>query len=65
MRQSQHLEGQTEMRVRDLGAMKRVRSRVGRPVVSEDDLTLDLAVAKKLGASPEASLDATRLVVRG
>jgi len=45
--------------------MERVRRRVGRAVVGEDDLALYLAVAKELGASPEASLDATRLVIRG
>jgi hypothetical protein len=64
MRQAQHLEGQTEVRVRDLRAMERVRGVVGRAVVGEDDLALDLAVAKELGASPEAFLDATRLVKR-
>ena len=65
MRQPQDLERQAEMRVRDLRAMERVRRRVGRAVVGEDDLALYLAVAKELGASPEASLDATRLVIRG
>jgi hypothetical protein len=45
--------------------MEDVRSSVGRAVIGEDDLALDGAVAKKLGASPEASLDATRLVIRG
>jgi hypothetical protein len=64
MRQAQHLEAQAEMRVRDLGAMERVRRGVGRAVVGEDDLALDPAVAKELGASPEAFLDATRLVIR-
>jgi len=39
--------------------------RVRRPVVREDDLAGDLAVAKELGASPEAFLDATRLVISG
>jgi len=43
--------------------MKRVCRGVGRAVVGEDDLALDLAVAKELGASPEALLDATRLVI--
>jgi len=43
--------------------MKGVRRRVRRPVVGEDDLALDSAVAKELGASPEAFLDATRLVI--
>jgi hypothetical protein len=49
--------------VRDLRTMERVRRRVGRAVVGEDDLALYLAVAKELGASPEAFLDATRLVI--
>jgi hypothetical protein len=40
-----------------------VRRRIDRPVVGEDDLPLDAAVAKELGASPEAFLDATRLVI--
>jgi hypothetical protein len=53
------------MRVRDLGAMERVRRGVGRAVVGEDDLAFDPAVAKELGAPPEASLDAARLVIRG
>ena len=65
MRQPQDLEGQAQMRVRDLRPVERVRGRVGRAVVGEDDLAFDLAVAKELGASPEASLDATRLVIRG
>jgi hypothetical protein len=43
--------------------MERVRRGVGRAVVGEDDLPLDPAVAKELGASPEALLDATRLVI--
>jgi hypothetical protein len=43
--------------------MERVRCGVGRAVVGEDDLALDPAVAKELGASPEAFLDATRLVI--
>lgn len=43
--------------------MERVRRRVGRAVVGEDDLALDRAVAKELGASPETLLDATRLVI--
>jgi len=43
--------------------MERVRRGVGRAVVGEDDLALDPAVAKELGASPEAFLDATRLVI--
>jgi hypothetical protein len=63
MRQAQHLEAQTEMRVRDLRTMERVRRRVGRAVIGEDDLALNLAVAKELSASPEAFLDATRLVI--
>jgi hypothetical protein len=45
--------------------MERVRRGVGRPVIGEDDLALDLPVAKELGAPPEASLDAARLVIRG
>src|SRR6266566_6054857 len=53
------------MRMRDLRTMKRVRCCVGGAVVGEDDLALDRAVAKELGASPEAFLDATRLVIRG
>ena len=65
MRQAQHLEAQSEMRVRDLRTMERVRGGVGRAVVGEDYLALDPAVAKELGASPEAFLDATRLVIRG
>jgi len=63
VRQAQHLEAQAEMRVRDLGTMERVRGGVGRTVVGEDDLALDRAVAKELGASLEAFLDATRLVI--
>jgi hypothetical protein len=51
--------------MRDLRAVERVRRRVGRAVVGQDDLALDPAVAKELGASPEASLDATRLVISG
>jgi hypothetical protein len=43
--------------------MERVCRGVGRAVVGEDDLALDLAVAKELGASPETLLDATRLVI--
>jgi hypothetical protein len=43
--------------------MERVRRGVGRSIVGEDDLALDSAVAKVLGASPEAFLDATRLVI--
>jgi hypothetical protein len=43
--------------------MERVRRGVGRAVVGQDDLALDPAVAKELGASPEALLDATRLVI--
>jgi len=43
--------------------MEYVSRGVGRTVVGEDDLTLDPAVAKELGASPEAFLDATRLVI--
>jgi hypothetical protein len=43
--------------------MEHVRRRVGRSVVGEDDLSLDPAVAKELGASPETLLDATRLVI--
>jgi hypothetical protein len=45
--------------------MERVRGGVGRTIVGEDDLALDPAVAKELGASPEALLDATRLVIGG
>jgi hypothetical protein len=45
--------------------VERVRRGVGRAVVREDDLALDRAVAKELGASPEAFLDATRLVIGG
>jgi hypothetical protein len=63
MRQAQHLEAQAEVRVDDLCPMERVGGGVGRTVVGEDDLALDLAVAKELGASPEAFLDATRLVI--
>jgi len=63
VRQPQHLEAETKVRVRDLGAVKDSRGRVRRPVVGEDDLTRDLAVAKELGASLEAFLDATRLVI--
>jgi len=51
--------------VRDLCAVKDSGGRVRRPVVREDDLAGDLAVAKELGASPEAFLDATRLVIGG
>jgi hypothetical protein len=65
MRQAEHLEAQSEMRVGDLRAVERIRRGVGRAVVGEDDLALDLAVAKELGASLEAFLDATRLVIRG
>jgi hypothetical protein len=53
------------MGVRELRAMERGRRRVRRPIVGEDDLSLDVAVAKELGASPEAFLDATRLVISG
>jgi len=63
VRQAQHLEAQAEVRVRDLRAMEGVRRRVGRAVVGEDDLPLDPSVAEELGASPEALLDATRLVI--
>jgi len=45
--------------------MERVGRGVGRAVVGEDDLSLDSAVAKELGASPEAFLDTTRLVICG
>jgi hypothetical protein len=45
--------------------MERIRRRVGRAVVGEDDLALDLTVAKELGASPETFLDARRLVIGG
>jgi hypothetical protein len=51
--------------MRELRAVKRVRRSVRRPVVGEDDLSLDVAVAKELGASREAFLDATRLVISG
>src|SRR5712691_8378250 len=51
------------MRVRDLRAMEHGRRGVGRAVVGEDDLALDPAVAKELGAPPEAFLDAARLVI--
>ena len=63
MRQAQNLEAQSKMRVRHFRAMERGRGGVGRTVVGEDDLAFDLAVAKELGASPEAFLDATRLVI--
>jgi len=63
VRQAQHLEAQPEVRVRDLCSVECVRRGVGRAIVGEDDLSLDLAVAKELGASPEACLDATRLVI--
>jgi len=53
------------MGVRDLLTMERVRRRVGRAVVGEDDLALDPAVAKEFGAPREAFLDAARLVIRG
>jgi hypothetical protein len=43
--------------------MERVRRRVRRSIVGDDDLSLDPAVAKELGASPETLLDATRLVI--
>jgi hypothetical protein len=43
--------------------MEHVRRRVGRSIVGEDDLAFDPAVAKERGASPEAFLDATRLVI--
>jgi hypothetical protein len=43
--------------------VEHIRGRVGRPVVGEDDLPRDLTVAKELGASTEAFLDATRLVI--
>jgi hypothetical protein len=51
------------MRVRDLGAVEQIRGRVRRPVVGEDDLSSYLAVAKEVSASPEAFLDASRLVI--
>jgi hypothetical protein len=63
MLHAQHLEAQSKMRVRDLRAVEPVRRRIDRPVVGEDDLPLYAAVAKELGASPEAFLDATRLVI--
>jgi hypothetical protein len=65
MRQAQDLEAQAEVRVRDFRAVERVRRCVSRTVIGQDDLALDPAVAKELGASPEAFLDATRLVIRG
>jgi hypothetical protein len=43
--------------------MEHRRRGVGRAVVGEDDLALDSAVAKELGAPPEAFLDAARLVI--
>jgi hypothetical protein len=63
VREAQHLEAQPEVRVRDLCPVERVRRGVRRAIVGEDDLALDAAVAKELGASPEACLDATRLVI--
>ena len=65
MRQAQNLEAQSEMRVRHLRAMESSRGGVGRTVVGEDDLAFELPVAKELGASLEAFLDATRLVICG
>jgi hypothetical protein len=53
------------MPMHQLGAMEHIRRGVGRAVVREDDLGGHLAVAKELGASPEAFLDATRLVIGG
>jgi len=53
------------MRVRDLRTMECGRGRVGRAVVGQDDLALDPAVAKELGAPREALLNAARLVIRG
>jgi hypothetical protein len=61
--QPQHFEAQSEVRVRVLRAVEDISRRVGRPIVGEDDLSLDPAVAKELGASLEAFLDATRLVI--
>jgi hypothetical protein len=43
--------------------MEHGRRGVGRAVVGEDDLALDPAVAKELGAPLEAFLDAARLVI--
>jgi hypothetical protein len=43
--------------------MEDVRGRVARAVVGEDDLALELAVAKELGAPLETLLDAARLVI--
>jgi hypothetical protein len=63
MREAQHFEAQSEMRVRDLGAVKRGSGGVRRAIIGENDLPLDPAVAKELGASPETLLDATRLVI--
>ena len=63
VRQAQDLEAQPEVRMRDLCAVERVRRGVDGPIVGQDDLSLDPAVAKELGASPEACLDATRLVI--
>jgi len=45
--------------------MESSRGGVGRTVVGEDDLAFELPVAKELGASLEAFLDATRLVICG
>jgi len=45
--------------------MEHVRGRVRRAIVGKDDLRDRVAVAKELGASPEAFLDATRLVIGG
>src|SRR5207302_2342899 len=59
VRQAKHLEGETEMPMHQLGAMEHIRGGVRRAVVGEDDLGGHLAVAKELGASPEALLDAT------
>jgi len=63
VREPQDLEGEAEMPVRQLCAVEYVRGRVRRAVVGEDDLRRQIAVAKELGASPEAFLDATRLVI--
>jgi hypothetical protein len=63
VREAQQLEGQSEARPRDLAPIEGSRGLIGRAVVGEDDLPLDPAVAKELGASPETLLDATRLVV--
>jgi hypothetical protein len=62
MREPQHLEAESEVRVSDLRAVKDVGRGVGRAVVGEDDLAFDSAITKELGTTREARLDSASLV---